>query len=66
MLVLTLLGALLLLPPLVLVFNQPISHFGLPQIVVYLFVVWLLLIGATGLLSHRLPPEPARPRNEGD
>jgi hypothetical protein len=66
MLVLTLLGALLVLPPLVMVFNQPISHWGLPQIVIYLFVVWLLLIGGTALLSHRMPPEAAENQGEAD
>ncbi len=55
MLLLTVLGAMLMLPPLVYVFNQPIMHFGIPQIVFYLFVVWLLLICATALLVHALP-----------
>jgi len=57
MLLLTVLGALLMLPPLVYVFNQPISHFGVPQIVFYLFAVWLLLIVATALLTRALPPD---------
>lgn len=57
MLLLTVLGAALMLPPLVYVFNQPISHFGVPQIVFYLFAVWLLLIVATSLLAHALPPD---------
>ena len=58
-LVLTVLGALLMLPPFVMVFNQPISHWGLPQTVIYLFAVWLLLIGGTALLNHQLPREPS-------
>ena len=57
MLALTVFGALLLVPPLVYVFNQPISHFGVPQIVIYLFVVWLLLILGTAALVRLLPPE---------
>jgi fatty acid desaturase len=57
MLVLTIFGALLLVPPLVYVFNQPITHFGVPQVVIYLFVVWLLLIMGTAMLTHLLPPE---------
>jgi hypothetical protein len=57
MLLLTVLGGLLMLPPLVFVFNQPIAHLGIPQIVFYLFAVWLLLIVATALLSHTLPPD---------
>nr|WP_314259672.1 hypothetical protein [uncultured Devosia sp.] len=55
MLLLTVFGALLMLPPLVSVFNQSITHFGIPQIVFYLFVVWLLLIIGTALLAHAVP-----------
>lgn len=57
MLLLTTLGGLLMLPPLVYVFNQPIVHFGIPQIVFYLFAVWLLLIIGTALLSRALPTD---------
>ena len=55
MLVLTLFGALLMLPPLIHIFNQPLTHAGIPQIVIYLFVVWLLLIVGTALLNRALP-----------
>lgn len=57
MLVLTIFGTLLLLPPLAYVFSQPISHFGLPQVVIYLFVVWLGLIVGNALLTRALPRE---------
>jgi hypothetical protein len=57
MLLLTMLGAALMLPPLVYVFDQPFAHFGIPQIVLYLFAVWLLLIVGTALLTHALPQE---------
>jgi hypothetical protein len=57
MLLLTVLGGMLMLPPLVYVFNQPIAHFGIPQIVFYLFAVWLLLIAGTALLVRALPPD---------
>src|SRR6218665_2670490 len=57
MLLLTVLGAALMLPPLVYVFDQPIAHFGIPQIVFYLFALWLALITGTALLTHALPPE---------
>lgn len=57
MLLLTVLGAVLMLPPMVYVFSHPISHFGIPQIVFYLFAVWLLLIVGTALLAHALPPD---------
>jgi hypothetical protein len=52
MLLLTVLGAALMLPPLVYVFNQPIMHLGIPQIVLYLFLLWLLLIVGT---AYRVP-----------
>ncbi|WEK06068.1 MAG: hypothetical protein P0Y65_07390 [Candidatus Devosia phytovorans] len=55
MLWLSTLGALLMLPPLVFVFNQRITHFGIPQIVFYLFAVWVLLIVGTALLAHAMP-----------
>jgi hypothetical protein len=57
MLLLTVFGGMLLLPPLVYVFNQSITHFGIPQIVFYLFAVWLLLIIGMALLTHALPPD---------
>ena len=55
MLLLTVLGGLLMLPPLVYVFDQRISHFGIPQIVIYLFALWTLLILGTAALAHIMP-----------
>lgn len=55
MLVLTVFGSLLMLPPLVNVFNQSITHFGIPQIVFYLFAVWMLLVVGTALLVRAMP-----------
>ncbi|UYO00137.1 MAG: hypothetical protein KIT02_02585 [Devosia sp.] len=57
MLVLTVVGTLLLVPPLVHLFNHDITVLGVPQIVFYLFGVWLALIAATALLTSRLAPE---------
>lgn len=56
--VFTALGAVLIVPPLVLIFNKPISHFGIPQIALYLFAVWLVLIVGTAVLTHSLPRAP--------
>ena len=53
-LVLPLFGALLFVPPLLGVFNVPVAIFGVPVVAIYLFSVWLGLIGATALLSHAL------------
>jgi hypothetical protein len=57
MLLLTVFGGMLMLPPMVYVFNQPITHFGIPQIVFYLFAIWLLLIIGMALLTRALPPD---------
>ena len=67
MLLLTVFGCALLLPPLVYVFNQPITHFGIPQIVIYLFAVWLLLIIGMALLTRALPrDENGAVQDDGD
>ncbi|SFV31508.1 hypothetical protein SAMN05216456_1363 [Devosia crocina] len=54
MFVLTVGGLLMLLPPLVHLFNHDADVFGVPQIVFYLFGVWLLLIVGTAVLTRRL------------
>ena len=63
--VMTVFGALLFLPPLVLLFNGEMRWFGVPAEVVYLFLVWLALIVGTALLSGRLP-RAARPPEDGE
>lgn len=55
MLVLAVFGAMLIVPPLVYLFNRPISHFGIPQIVLYLFACWVVMIAGTAWLTHYLP-----------
>ena len=47
------LGALLLTPPLLLVFNQPTRVFGVPALYLYLFVVWAVLITLVALAVER-------------
>ena len=54
MFVLTSAGFLLLVPPLVHVFNHDFAVFGVPQIVFYLFGVWLTLIVGTAILTRKL------------
>ncbi len=54
-LVLAIAGAMLLLPPLVLVSTGIVAKpFGIPAAVIYLFAVWLVLILLTAFLSRRL------------
>ena len=47
------LGALLLTPPLLIVFNQAIRVFGVPTLYLYLFVVWAALIALVALTVGR-------------
>jgi len=47
------LGALLLTPPLLLVFNQATRVFGVPALYLYLFVVWAVLIALAALAVGR-------------
>lgn len=54
---LTIFGAMLIMPPLVLLFNATTRVFGVPTQVIYLFAVWLALIIATRWFSQRLPHE---------
>ncbi len=56
-LVLTLLGAFFLMPPIASVFQIHRLIFGVPAEVIYLFAVWVLLIVGAWWLGHRLPRE---------
>jgi hypothetical protein len=66
MLLQTAAGFLLLVPPLVQLFNHEVRVAGVPQIVVYLFGVWAALIVGTVLLTRHLAPDHADPQDEGD
>ena len=54
--VLPVLGTFLLMPPVVLLFATDTTVAGVPLIVVYLFGVWLALIGCAAWLARRLRP----------
>jgi hypothetical protein len=47
-----LLGVLVLTPPLLLVFNQPIRVLGIPILYLYLFLAWTVLIGAAAVVAR--------------
>lgn len=66
MFLLTTAGLLLLVPPLVHIFNHDFTVFGVPQIVFYLFGVWLALIVGTAVLTSRLTPERSINSEEGE
>ncbi len=50
-LALSVFGVILLLPPILSIFNIETRLFGAPLVVIYLFGIWLLLIVATFFLS---------------
>ncbi len=52
---LTVFGAVGFLPPVLPFFDRPVTLFGMPLIVVYVFGAWLALIGAACWLSYKLP-----------
>lgn len=66
MFVLTAVGLLLLVPPFVHLFNHDTAILGMPQIVLYLFGVWLALIVAIGMLTSRLSPDRPAEGEEGE
>ena len=48
-----LLGALLLMPPLLIVFNQATQILGIPVLYLYLFIVWATLIALVAFVIER-------------
>ncbi len=66
MFLLVALGGALMLPPLVYVFNQPLTVFGVPLIVFYLFGLWFLLVVGTAVMTRAVPPDsdPEAPESE--
>ena len=62
--VLPFLAAVLLLPPVILIFARPAAPWGVPLIVIYVFAVWAAAILAGFLLARRLKGAPA-PRAPG-
>lgn len=55
---LTILGAMLIMPPLAEVFQIERRIFGVPAEVIYLFLVWAGLVLGAVWLGRRLPREP--------
>lgn len=64
-LVVTVFGALALLPPILPFFDRPFTVFGTPLIVVYVFGAWLALIALAYWLSRRLPRHVGRETTPG-
>ena len=59
--VLPVFGALLLLPPLINLLGGPQRLFGVPVKIVYLFLVWILLILGSVMISWRMPRSEKKP-----
>jgi hypothetical protein len=63
---LPILVAVLLAPPVVLIFARPAAPWGVPLIVIYIFAVWAGAILASFLLARRLKGAPAPPAPDGE
>ena len=64
-LVLAAFGTLLLLPPVLNLFNRGLLVFGIPLEAVYLFSVWLALVVGAFAMARR-PPAPRSGSGNGD
>jgi hypothetical protein len=60
----TIFAAMLILPPLVLLFNFKARFLGLPAEMIYLFVVWMGLAVGTAWFAYRLPHEAGLEKTE--
>lgn len=52
---LLLLGCVLLLPPVLLVFNRPLLVLGIPPLYLYLFAAWAVMIALAAAIAVRIP-----------
>lgn len=48
------LGTVLLLPPLLVVFNRPVRVLGIPALYLYIFAAWALIIALAAAISRRI------------
>lgn len=64
-LLLTVAGAMLIMPPLALVFQWHMRLFGLPVAVIYIFVVWAALVAGARALARRMPADPPSAGEDG-
>jgi hypothetical protein len=64
------LGALLFLPPILVIFSKPVRVLGIPVLYFYLFLAWAALIGMAALIvrnidkaqgGDRMPPDQGSP-----
>jgi hypothetical protein len=60
------LGAVVIMPPIVLMFDRSLHVFGFPMIIAFLFTVWLALIVAAWALSRAAPEYGRSRRSENE
>ena len=51
-------GLVLIMPPVVFIFDRPMTILGIPGIIAFLFAIWFAMIIATFLLQRHLPRPP--------
>ena len=63
-----LIGAIGFSPPVLTLFNKPVLVAGIPLLYLYLFLLWVLLVGLAGIVVTQLAPngdeKPPAPANE--
>ena len=64
LLALFMLGVLLLLPPLLLIFNRPARILGIPALYLYIFSAWALVIALAAAIARRIPAGQEAPADE--
>jgi hypothetical protein len=65
-----LIGAVGFSPPVLTLFNKPLLVAGIPLLYLYLFLLWVLLVGLAGIVVTQLVPngedKPPPPANEAE
>jgi len=63
-----LIGAIGFSPPVLTLFNKPVLAAGIPLLYLYLFLLWIVLVGLAGIVVTQLMPngeaDPPPPANE--
>ncbi|WP_035872824.1 hypothetical protein [Cucumibacter marinus] len=60
------LGAVVIMPPIVLMFDRSLHVFGFPMIIAFLFTVWMALIVSAWALSRAAPEFGRRQRADNE
>ncbi len=60
------LGALLFLPPILVIFSKPVRVLGIPVLYFYLFLAWAVLIGMAASIVRNIDRGPSAERTPPD